>query len=58
MKTYLKETQAELYKVNWPKKNLVTMVTLAVVLISVIVGYLLGAFDALFAKGLLYLLNK
>ncbi len=58
MKTYLKETKAELFKVSWPSKNMVTMVTLAVIIISVVTGYVLGAFDALFAKGLFYLLNK
>ncbi len=58
MKTYLQETKAELTKVTWPSKNNVIMVTIAVVLISVITGYVLGLFDALFAKGLLQILNK
>ncbi len=58
MKTYLMETKEELHKVTWPSKNNVILVTIAVVLISVITGYLLGFFDYLFAQGLLQLLNK
>ncbi len=56
--SYLKETKEELKKVSWPSRDTVMMVTLAVILISVIVGYFLGLFDALFAKGLLKILNK
>lgn len=52
------ETKEELKKVTWPSRNNVILVTVAVVLISVITGYVLGLFDSLFSKGLLQLLNK
>jgi preprotein translocase subunit SecE len=45
--SYLSETKEELKKVTWPSRDTVMMVTLAVILISVIVGYFLGLFDAL-----------
>ncbi len=58
MKTYLMETKDELKKVTWPSRENVILVTVAVVLISVITGYILGLFDSLFSQGLLQLLNK
>lgn len=58
MKTYLMETKEELHKVTWPSRENVILVTVAVVLISVITGYVLGLFDSLFSQGLLQLLNK
>jgi preprotein translocase subunit SecE len=58
MKKYLKETKEELKKVNWPTRETVTLVTVAVLLISIVVGYLLGFFDFIFSKGLLFILNK
>ena len=58
MNTYLQQTKEEVKKVTWPKKQTVISVTLAVLLISVITGYVLGLFDVVFSKGLLFILNK
>lgn len=49
---YIKETQAEMKHVNWPNRKQTIAYTLAVILISVLVAYMLGAFDALFKFGL------
>lgn len=58
VKTYLKDTKEEMTKVNWPKKKEVIMVTLAVILISLAVGYILGLFDSIFSKGLLKIISR
>lgn len=58
VQSYFKETKGELTKVNWPKRNEVIMVTVAVILISLVVGYVLGLFDSIFSKGLLKILSK
>ena len=50
--TYIKETQAELKHVNWPTRKQSLAYTIAVIVISLVVAYLLGAFDKLFQFGL------
>ncbi len=55
--TYLKETKTELGHVNWPTRNQTIIFTVAVVLISLAVAYLLGLFDAIFSAGLSKLLG-
>ncbi len=50
--SYIKETRAELKNVNWPTRRQAIGYSIAVILISVIVAYLLGAFDKLFQFGL------
>lgn len=47
---FLTEVRDELKKVVWPKQNEVIKLTLAVILISVIVGLFIGGFDFLFTK--------
>ena len=54
---YLKETKAELKHVTWPTRNEVIWYTIAVLLISGIVAYLLGLFDFIFSLGLQKLLG-
>ena len=49
---YLKETKAELKHVNWPTKSQAILYTVAVLVISGLVAYLLGFFDFLFSSGL------
>ena len=46
---YIKDTRAEFSHVTWPTKGQVIVATVAVVVISLVVGYMLGAFDVLFA---------
>ena len=47
---YLKESKAELDKVVWPSRGLTLRLTLAVIVISVIVGAYIATLDALFNK--------
>lgn len=49
---YLRETKAELKHVNWPTKSQAILYTVAVLVISGFVAYLLGFFDFLFSSGL------
>lgn len=46
---YLKETKAELKHVSWPSKNQAILFSVIVVVFSVVVAAVLGAFDFLFA---------
>jgi preprotein translocase SecE subunit len=50
--SYLKETRAEFTHVNWPTRRQTIAYTIAVIVISLVVAYLLGAFDSLFQLGL------
>lgn len=47
---FLKEVQTELKKVDWPKKDQATRLTLIVVGISVLTAVFLGGFDFFFTK--------
>ncbi len=49
---YFKETKTELKHVIWPKRSQTVYYTLAVIVLSVLVGYYLGLFDFIFSKGL------
>jgi preprotein translocase SecE subunit len=49
---YIKETRGEMKHVNWPTRRQAIAYTIAVIVISVLVAYMLGAFDALFKFGL------
>ncbi len=55
---YLKDTKAEMKHVNWPTRAQATNYTLLVILLSVGVAALLGAFDAFFAWGLSQIISK
>ncbi|OHB24752.1 MAG: preprotein translocase subunit SecE [Parcubacteria group bacterium RIFOXYD2_FULL_52_8] len=45
---YLKDTRAELTHVNWPTQRQATAFTILVIAISILVAFLLFAFDSLF----------
>jgi preprotein translocase SecE subunit len=49
---YLKETKMELKHVIWPNRMQTIYYTLAVIILSGILAYLLGIFDFAFLKGL------
>lgn len=51
-KQFLKETKLELKHVVWPSRNQTFYYTLIVIVLSLVVAYLLGAFDTLFGLGL------
>lgn len=57
MINYIKETRAEFKHVNWPTRKQAINYTVAVVLISVIVAYFLGALDFIFQRGLAEILG-
>ena len=47
---YLKETKAEFKHVNWPTRKQTIVFTVVVIIISVVIAYLLGLFDFIFAQ--------
>jgi len=49
---YIKETRAELKRVNWPVRRQVAAFTFAVVVVSVLMSLLLGVFDLAFSTAL------
>ncbi len=55
---YIKEIIAESKNVNWPSRNQTIYSTLAVLLISLVTAYYLGALDAVFSKGLGLLIGR
>lgn len=54
---YFKETKTELKHVIWPNRRQTIYYTLAVVVLSFIVAYLLGIFDFMFLQGLQKLIS-
>jgi preprotein translocase subunit SecE len=55
---YLKEVQAEAKHITWPTRNQTIFYTIAVLIISAAIAYFLGLFDAIFTKGLEWLITK
>lgn len=49
---YLKDTKAEMSHVTWPTRKQTIAHTLAVIVISILVAYFLGAFDFIFSQGI------
>jgi preprotein translocase subunit SecE len=47
---YLKETRAELKKVNWPSRQEATNLTLIVIAVTTFMALLLGLLDYIFAQ--------
>ena len=47
---YLKETRAELKKVNWPSRQEATNLTLIIIIVTTFMALLLGLIDYIFAK--------
>lgn len=48
--TFLQQTQEELKKVTWPKREEVIRLTIAVIIVSIVVGLFLGGTDFLLTK--------
>ena len=55
--TYLKDTRAEFKHVKWPTRSQAIWYSVAVIIISIVMAYFLGAFDFLFQSGLSKLLG-
>lgn len=49
---YVKETKAELKKVNWPTRRQVASFTFAIIMVSILMSALLGVFDFAFSSAL------
>lgn len=47
---YIKETKAELKHVSWPTKGQATVLTVAVIIISILTAAYLGLLDELFIQ--------
>lgn len=47
--SFLQESRQEILRVNWPTRQETVRLTLVVIVISLLVATLLGAFDFLFA---------
>jgi len=58
MKKFLISVGTEMKQVQWPTRTKVITFTLVIVVVSLIVAYVLGAFDALFGVGLRSLILK
>ncbi|MBP9711670.1 MAG: preprotein translocase subunit SecE [Candidatus Pacebacteria bacterium] len=54
---YFQDTKTELKHVIWPSRSQTALYTLIVILLSVIIGYMLGLFDFIFSRGLEKLLS-
>lgn len=55
---YLKEVRTEMKNVTWPTRKQAIFFTVAVLIVSIVVAYLLGLFDQIFAIGLEKLLQR
>ncbi len=55
---FIKETYTEMKNVKWPTRRQAIGFTLAVIIISVVIAYLLGFFDYVFKTGLEQIINK
>lgn len=55
--SYFTESWRELTKVTWPTRKQIIEITIAVCVISIVVGAILGLFDFGFSKGLTTLIN-
>jgi preprotein translocase SecE subunit len=55
---YIKSTKEEMKHVKWPTRKETILYTVAVILISGVVAYVLGFFDYLFSLGLEKLLSR
>jgi preprotein translocase subunit SecE len=55
--SYFKESKGELVKVVWPTRKQVLQITIAVSIISVVVGAILGLFDFILGRILSIYIN-
>lgn len=58
MKKFLVSVGTEMKQVEWPTRSKVITFTIVIVVVSLVVAYILGAFDALFGYGLRTLILK
>jgi preprotein translocase SecE subunit len=58
IKTFFESTKTELTHVTWPTTRQVIYSTIAIIVVSVLIGYFLGFLDVMFNRGLEFILNK
>jgi preprotein translocase SecE subunit len=54
---FLRETKGEMKQVTWPSRRHLFLYTAVVIIFSLILGYMLGAFDTILHAGLRSLVN-
>lgn len=52
MKKFLVSVGAEMKQVQWPSRSKTITFTIVIIVVSLLIAYILGAFDALFGYGL------
>jgi preprotein translocase SecE subunit len=55
---YINETKAEFKHVTWPTRSQAVLYTIFVIALSLVVAFLLGVFDTIFAAGLAKFLGQ
>ena len=58
IKQFLQETKSELKQVHWTKRRRLILYTVIVIVFSLGLGYVLGAFDSLFQFALRSIIVK
>ncbi len=53
---FFRDIIAELKRVTWPSREQATRLTILVIIISISVGIILGAFDMMFSRGIKFLI--
>lgn len=55
---FLTEARDELKKVVWPTRREITKLSAIVIAVTIVIGFYLGGLDALFSRGVQYLINR
>ncbi|MBP6912126.1 MAG: preprotein translocase subunit SecE [Candidatus Pacebacteria bacterium] len=58
IRKFFEGIKTELTHVTWPTTSQVIYSTITIIVVSVLVGYMLGFFDVIFTKVLEFILNK
>ncbi len=58
LSAYLRDTLSEMRQVSWPSQKQAALYTVLVIVISGLVSLFLGAFDAVFAKGVEFIIER
>jgi preprotein translocase SecE subunit len=53
--TFISDVRAELAKAQWPTREQATKLTVLVIIITLVAGFILGLFDSLFSVTLTWL---
>lgn len=56
--SHIQESRAEMKYVKWPTKNQVISYTVSVIVLTLVIVVYVGGLDALFAKGLAWIISN